>query len=197
MFDRFSRAAAAALVALAVPACAGSISAISPSTGSATPSVQHVVIVIQENRSFDNLFSGFPGAVAPTYGYANDRRIALRETPLQDPGNIENNWRDAIGGWNHGKMNGFEVEHFYGGPLDYAYARVPRSQSAPYWAMASRYVLADRMFPTEFGPSFTSHLSLIAANTLISQAPLAEVDAPNAIPWNCDCLLYTSDAADE
>ena len=54
------------------------------------------------------------------------------------------------------------------GRADYAYARVPRSQSAPYWAMARQYVLADRMFPMEFGPSFTSHLSLIAANTLIS-----------------------------
>jgi phospholipase C len=148
--------------------------------------IKHVVIIVQENRSFDNLFSGFPGANAPAYGYAGRQKIALHETPLEDPGNIENNWRDAIGGWNHGKMNGFEGEHFYGGPRDYAYAYVPRAESAPYWAMARRWVLADRMFPLEFGPSFTAHLSLIAANTDISPAPLAEVDAPDNIKWGCE-----------
>ena len=29
--------------------------------------IQHVVIIVQENRSFNNLFAGFPGANAPTY----------------------------------------------------------------------------------------------------------------------------------
>jgi phospholipase C len=153
--------------------------------------VKHIVIVIQENRSFDNLFSGFEGADAPTFGYAGSRRLRLHATRLEDPGNIENNWRDSIGGWNHGKMNGFEVEHFYGGPKDYAYAYVPRDESAPYWAMARRYVLADRMFPTEFGPSFTAHLSLIAANTTFSPQPLAQVDAPDALPWGCDAPAGT------
>jgi phospholipase C len=42
------------------------------------------------------------------------------------------------------------------------------------------------MFPTEFGPSFTAHLSLIAGNTDIKQGPIAEVDAPNHIIWGCD-----------
>src|SRR5580698_7321824 len=32
--------------------------------------VKHVVIIVQENRSFDNLFAGFKGANAPMYGYA-------------------------------------------------------------------------------------------------------------------------------
>jgi phospholipase C len=144
------------------------------------------VIVVQENRSFDDLFSGFPGADAPAFGYAGKTRRSLRPTPLEDPGNIENNWRDAIDGWNHGKMNGFQHEHFYGGPLDYAYAYVPRRETAPYWTMARRYTLADRMFPTEFGPSYTAHLSLIAANTDIRTTPIAEVDAPSNLPWGCD-----------
>lgn len=144
------------------------------------------MIVVQENRSFDDLFSGFPGADAPAVGYAGNTRLSLRPTPLEDPGNIENNWRDAIDGWNYGKMNGFEHEHFYGGPLDYAYAYVPRRETAPYWTMARRYTLADRMFPTEFGPSYTAHLSLIAANTDIRPTPIAEVDAPSNLPWGCD-----------
>jgi phospholipase C len=159
---------------------------VPPAPGPAGKYVKHIVIIVQENRSFDNMFSGFPGADAPAFGYAGGKRIALHPTPLEDPGNIENNWRDSTSGWNHGKMNGFEGEHFYGGPKDYAYAYVPRAESAPYWDLARRYVLADRMFPTEFGPSFTAHLSLISGNTNIEPLPLAEVDAPNRLPWGCD-----------
>jgi phospholipase C len=168
--------------------CGGSTlpSAAPPVSSPAHHYIKHIVIVVQENRSFDNLFSGFPDADAPRFGYAGGKKIRLHATPLEDPGNIENNWRDAIAGWNHGSMNGFEREHFYGGPLDYAYAYVPRSESAPYWAMARRYVLADRMFPTEFGPSYTAHLSLIAANTTFKSPPVAQVDAPDQLPWGCD-----------
>ncbi|MGA8535525.1 MAG: hypothetical protein WB615_15565 [Candidatus Tumulicola sp.] len=59
--------------------------------------------------------------------------------------------------------------------------------------MARRYVLADRMFPLEFGPSFTAHLSLIAANTLsrrnrwpksmlLTQSPRAFTPIPAKYP---------------
>jgi phospholipase C len=167
--------------------CGGTVPAVAPpATTIPHQYVKHIVIVIQENRSFDDLFSGFPGADAPRFGYAGKKKLALHPTPLENPGNVENNWRDAIGGWNHGKMNGFEHEHFYGGPLDYAYAYVPRNESAPYWTMAERYVLADRMFPIEFGPSYTAHLSLIAANTTIKPTPIAEVDAPDTLKWGCE-----------
>jgi hypothetical protein len=94
----------------AVAGCGGqTVSAVAPSVTARPPaSIRHVVIVVQENRSFDNLFSGFPGADAPKFGYAGTARLKLRATPLENPGNIENNWRDAISGWNRGKMNGFE-----------------------------------------------------------------------------------------
>jgi len=153
--------------------------------------LKHVVIIIQENRSFDNLFSGFPGADAPKFGYAGTHRIVLHPTPLENSGDIENNWRDSISAWNHGKMNGFEGEHFYGGPVDYPYAYVPRAETAPYWAMARQWVLAERMFPLEFGPSFTAHLSLIAANTTFEPTPLAQVDAPTRLQWGCDAAPGT------
>ncbi|HEX3670914.1 MAG TPA: alkaline phosphatase family protein [Candidatus Cybelea sp.] len=180
----------ALLCSAALTAGCGSSGSTSPATmpSAAAPSqyIKHVVIIVEENRSFDNMFSGFPGADAPRFGYAGKKRIALHPTPLENPGDIENNWRDSISGWNHGKMNGFQHEHFYGGPLDYAYAYVPRSESAPYWTMAKQYVLADRMFPTEFGPSFTAHLSLIAGNTDIKTGPIAEVDAPDTLKWGCE-----------
>ena len=41
------------------PSSAVPVSRVSPVNGSP---IQHIVIIMQENRSFDNLFNGFPGA---------------------------------------------------------------------------------------------------------------------------------------
>ena len=40
-----------------------------PFLADAKRKVQHVVIVVQENRSFDNLFLGFPGANTQNFGF--------------------------------------------------------------------------------------------------------------------------------
>ena len=116
-----SRSAAVTSVVLSLTLATGCANESSPSlsppaTLTLRHYIAHVVVIVQENRSFDNLFSGFPGAEAPRFGYDGRKRIALHPTLLEDPGNIENNWRDAIGSWNNGKMDGFAGEHFYGGP---------------------------------------------------------------------------------
>jgi phospholipase C len=186
-------AALSVLLALAVTGCAASWApgrAVLPDgierAGTAPGRyVKHVVIIVQENRSFVDLFRGFPGADAPSFGYAGNRRIVLKPVPLEDPNNIENNWSDAVTSWDNGKMDGFSHEHFYGTKDTFPYAYVPAAESHPYWELARRWVLADRMFPTEFGPSFTAHLNLIAANTELNPHEI-EVDAPAALPWGCD-----------
>jgi hypothetical protein len=45
--------------------------------------IQHVVIIVQENRSFDNLFSGFPNADAATIGISHGQEIPLNSVPLE------------------------------------------------------------------------------------------------------------------
>jgi phospholipase C len=61
----------------AIVACGGGSSGVAPSTEApdpfskgGAPKIAHVVIVIQENRSFDNLFATFPGADGATAGAA-------------------------------------------------------------------------------------------------------------------------------
>ena len=39
--------------------------------------IKHIVVVIQENRSVDNLFHGFPGADTADYGLDHDGRVKL------------------------------------------------------------------------------------------------------------------------
>ena len=140
--------------------------------------IKHVVVVIQENRSFENFFAGYPGADAPMYGCeapqdrqaasaqggsapdtgcpAGDRTVALHQDTFANAPNLGHSFESAIIDWHKGKMDGF-------GPFNTnAYAYTERSQLAPYWSMARQYVLADHMFPTEFGPSWTAHLTLVA-----------------------------------
>src|SRR5580704_17044982 len=52
--------------------------------------IQHVVIVIQENRSFDDLFYGFPGANTATSGKnSQGQTVALQPVALEAPYGIQ------------------------------------------------------------------------------------------------------------
>jgi phospholipase C len=151
--------------------------AIKETSGSPGQYIKHVVVIIQENRSFENFFAGFPGANAPTYGFAVVRhhrvKVPLHETTFETNRNLPHTWQAGIRGWNKGKMNGFQSDH--GHFLAYTYMDHP--EIAPYWAMARAYVLADAMFPTEFGGSYTAHLTAVAGTDNMD---------PTHAPNDCD-----------
>jgi phospholipase C len=152
--------------------------------------IKHVVVIVQENRTFENIFAGFPGADAPMYGYLkNGRKIPLRTVHFSPFVNLNHDFGPAVTSWNAGKMNGFDGS-LSGLPPTYPYAHLDRSEVAPYWSMAGQYVLADHMFPTEFGPSFTSHLNLIAGTTALSRSR-AIANNPVGGPWGCDATRTT------
>jgi phospholipase C len=155
--------------------------------------IKHVVIIVQENRSFDNLFSGYPGAYAATTGVMHTgAKVPLHATSLQGV-DIWHDWTNAMTAWNNGQMNGFDLNPLTSGGQAgaYPYAYIARRLVKPYWTMASQYVLADHMFPTMFGPSFTGHLDLIAGTTDLSPSE-AEVDGPDNAPYGCDAPAGTT-----
>ena len=148
--------------------------------------IKHVVFIIQENRSFENFFAGFPGADAPLYGFAlhSHRRVKvpLHQTDFETNPNLPHTWQAAITGWHKGKMDGF---HTGPGMNFAAYAYAEHSQIGPYWAMAQQYVLADKMFPDEFGGSYVVHMMAVAANDDLSPTE-ALVNQPTHAPEDCD-----------
>jgi phospholipase C len=196
-------ASGAFIASLALAACASSASAVRTTpfvpavTSAAQPPVgtyiKHVVVIIQENRTFDNLFAGFPGADAPLYGYMKTgrkiRKIPLRTIDFTPLVNVDHDFGPAIHAWDHGKMDGFNGT-VSGLAPDFPYAHLRKKDVRPYWDMASQYVLADHMFPTEFGPSFTGHLSLIAGTTSLSPT-VAVANNPIGGPWGCDAAPGT------
>jgi len=200
----FGREAAALLAACALAGCAassGQAERAVPALARAEPGadigryIKHVVIIVQENRSFDNFFAGFPGADSVLTGYtSNGTAVRLRQITFAGS-DISHGWPDGVAAYDNGKMDGFDKELAPNGGTTgtYPYAYVERKLIQPYWTMASRYVLADHMFATEFGGSFTAHLDLIAATANLSPTE-AEVEWPVAPIWGCDAPpgTYTS-----
>jgi len=158
-----------------------------PQHGPESKYIKHVVVIVQENRSFNDVFAGFKGADSSLYGYTHTgARVPLH--PLTFKGSdIYHNWPNAMSDWNHGRMNGFDRSVYTNGrPAGlYTYAYLDHKVVAPYWTMARQYALADHMFPTMFGPTFTAHIDLIASTTNLTP-DVAEVDGPTGQPWGCD-----------
>ena len=160
-----------------------------------TGKIAHVVIVVQENRSFDNLFATFPGADGATRGRDHlGRWVPLQKSNLvirKDLGHDHFSWLTE---YDDGRMDGFDVAWFARPRLPplrtYAYRYVDPQQIAPYWTLAKRYVLADRMFMTESGDSFSSHQDLIAGGAPVSP-DASVIGAPPGLPWGCDAAPGT------
>jgi phospholipase C len=159
--------------------------------------IQHVVIMIQENRSFDNLFATFPNADGATSGYYLKKvNGQYKRTPIQlAEGGLPNfdfnhSYKQFIPDYDNGGMDGFAQEGYSGnhpaGTKMYQY--VNPSQIQPYWTLAQQYALADAMFQTQGSGSFTAHQDLIAGGTRYTYNNHigSIIDYPNeSTNWTC------------
>ncbi|HEY3674351.1 MAG TPA: alkaline phosphatase family protein, partial [Candidatus Tumulicola sp.] len=201
------RLASIALVAT-LAACSNQVALPSSSTASvralqanvrprATGKIQHVIIVIQENRSVDNLFQGLPGADTRSYGFTTSgEKVMLRPIGLAAPWDIDHSSTSFFQACNGAgsypgtrcRMNGFDHESLECGglgggpcPKDHPqYGYVPRKEAQPYFDMAAQWAFGDRMFTSHFdASSFVSHQYIIAGQAQSS------VDYPTGL-WGCD-----------
>lgn len=190
-------------MALGLAACGGGsrppVSGVLPQAlpeAAAAPKFAHVIVMIQENRSFDNFFAtyghGADGATSakmidPKTGQV--RTVELMKANLVGR-DIGHTWQIYTTEYDGGKMDGFGLNGFggWGGQTKvgaYGYQYVDPTQIAPYWTMAQQYVLADHFFETQSSGSFVGHQDLIAAGTPLSPYE-SLVNYPNATPWGCD-----------
>src|SRR4029450_12810572 len=71
--------------------------------------IKHVVFLIKENRTFDNLFGTFPGVNgAATANDDGTIRPLVRGTDGRLPGDLPHCYVCALQAWNYGRMDGFD-----------------------------------------------------------------------------------------
>src|SRR3954451_13563467 len=141
--------------------------------------IEHVVIFVQENRSFDHYFGtyrgvrGFddrspaftqPGYAAPGYG-GHLLPFHLDTTKNGEcTHDITHDWGPQHRCWNAGAMDGFVREHMTAegenGPLTMGYYK--RADLAYYYALADAFTLCDRYFCSVLGPTDPNQLMLIS-----------------------------------
>ena len=124
--------------------------------------IQHVVIIVKENHTFDNYFGRFPGV-------DGDRNLA----PASDPPAFDHPHEHAA--WLK-RATGAAHEQ-------YGRANIPN-----YWRYAERYTLCDRYFTEVAGPSTPNHLMLIAADSPIIDNPHYRDPIKDQPPFNIPSL---------
>jgi phospholipase C len=183
---------------VALDACAGGAASALPRSGLAPAAsgtshspIEHVVVMVQENRTFNDFFATFPGVVGTTTGKmrvaGKTEIVKLSKVPLESPTTLRHTYPAYHTAYRDGHMDAFNLIRYQtnGKPEGKApYQYVDPKQIAPYWTMAKDYALADHMFQTQGSGSFTAHQDLIAGGTQID-ATHSIVDDPTKRPWGC------------
>lgn len=153
--------------------------------------IKHVVFIIQENRSVDNLFNGFPGADTVHVGQTHNGPVRLRPVDLDFPADVDHQHRAFVEEFDDGRMDGWDrVETGPRQGPDFPYAFVPEQDVQPYWDMARNYTFADRTFQSNTGPSFPAHLYLIAGQDAYVSSNPNHVET-SSYSWGCDSPATT------
>ncbi len=147
-----------------------------PVSKSSSSLIQHVVIIVQENRTTNNLFNGLSGAdTARSAKNSLGQTVQLQSESLDAPYDVNHNYSNFKIEYANGQLNGFDkaastCNQGATCPASNvrAYGYVPESQVEPYYVMARRFAFASRMFQTNEGPSFPAHQYLISGTSTIT-----------------------------
>ncbi len=125
--------------------------------------IEHIVFIVKENRTFDHLFGGFPGADGVTWGQTCDGdRVPLRPAGDRVP-EIDHGFVEGLVAINGGGMDCFD--HLGGGEDLQSYLTYDREGIPNYWALAEHFTLADRFFSSIYGPTGVEHMWVIASQS--------------------------------
>ncbi len=199
---------AAAVLCLAGEGTKTAALALAPIGASDLAKIKHIVIIMQENRSFDSYFGTYPGAdgIPMSKGVPTacvpDPGNGGCQRPYHDPNDINrggpHDQQSAVVDIGGGSMNGFIGQAERGGKNCVEFSTDPRcaghahpdvmgyhdAREIPnYWAYARNFVLQDHMFEPNASWSLPAHLFIVSEwSALCSQAgnPMSCVNALNS-----------------
>lgn len=144
--------------------------------------IKHVVLVIQENRTPDNLFQAllsWPGINAANYDIASSGKNSLGQTialvpeSLGVPYDLSHAHFAFVAMYDGGKMDGANKVPCNGTcPVNPQFAYVDNSTGIlnPYLTLAADYGWANAMFQTNQGASYPAHQFLFGGTSALSAA---------------------------
>ncbi len=177
--------------------------AASPRQGvSASDPIKHIVIIVRENHSFDNIFGRFPHADGATTAHEGSKVVKLGVTPDRLHQDLGHSSIQAIRAIDAGKMDRFyrinsaiqcltktckpcKPYKVCKGYQDVSESQYTQAQIPNYYAYAGDFTLADHFFSTVMGDSFPNHLVTIAGqNFNVIDNPLHAGKLVTS--WGCD-----------
>jgi phospholipase C len=134
--------------------------------------IDHVLVLMQENRSFDHYFSKLPEAgqpdvdVAPEAWSNPDRdgtpvaRYHDSEFCIED---VNHGWSGTHAQYNNGAMDGFVTTNNPNGRRAMGY--LDQSDLPFYYSLATTFAIGDRYFSSVLGPTWPNRMYLMSATS--------------------------------
>ncbi len=185
----------------------GKAASTDASLNQARQKIKHIVIIMQENRSFDNYFGTYPGAEGfPLQNgkfsvCVNDPQKGTCVYPFHDPADRNfggpHTKDDAQGDINNGHMDGFLAQaekakqdclqsqnpDCSGIGVDEVMGYHDAREIPNYWKLAQNFVLQDHLFESIDSSSLPSHLYMVSewsAKCKTANDPLSCVNEINS-----------------
>jgi phospholipase C len=135
--------------------------------------IKHVVVLMQENRSFDHYFGTMPGvrgfgdtSVSKKLFFQSDPsnpdsyllpfHADTQSTSAQALPSNSHSWNALHQSWNNGKMDGFVTAHLEadGEAGQYTMAYFERNDIPFHWALADAFTICDGYHCSMMGPTW-------------------------------------------
>jgi phospholipase C len=161
----------------AAPASPGSLQARAGSPSK----IEHVVVLMQENRSFDHYFGTMPGVrgfgdpsvseqvfyqpdAANPDGYLLPFHIDTTDTSAQALPSNSHSWGPQHDSWANGAMDGFVSAHLEADGVagQYTMAYFKRNDIPFHWALADAFTICDGYHCSMLGPAWPNRLFLMS-----------------------------------
>ncbi len=147
--------------------------------------IEHVVVLMQENRSFDHYFGAMPGvrgfsdptAIPGVFkqpdsdnpdGYLYPFHADTHSTSAQNLPSTNHDWAPQHDSWNNGAMNGFvssrintTIDSYDGSAGQYSMAYFKRDDIPFQWALADAFTICDGYHSSVMGPTWPNRLYLM------------------------------------
>ena len=177
--------------------------AIEPEPGSSYLDAEHVVILMQENRSFDHAFGTLKGVRGyndpraitlannnPVWAQTNAAgetyapfRLNLKDTKATWMGYLPHNWHSQVDARNHGKYDNW-IEAKQSTRKEYAHmpltmGHYSREDIPFYYSLADAFTICDQHFCSSITPTLPNRLYFMTGTVRNHQTPASPPNLDN------------------